>query len=357
MLFRPSQASFWSKCAAFVRFTAGMPETTSDAAREGTCAAWVADQVLTGVNASCRDLLGQSHANGWVVDSEMVELVQGYVDTVRSLNGVITAEEFVRASEKPLIQGTLDSSVTMVLSKVLHIIDLKYGRRVIETTAPQLTCYGFGKLANTPPGEVEAIKLSIYQPRAVHHDGIFRTRTISPQELYDEFIELWNMAVEGERPDSIATPGPHCMDCDAAAGCEALTRTTYNLVHQVKSRVHKDMTPDELSKELRFVKEAEATIKARFNAIKAEAEARMKVENIPGWGMKTKKGNRQFTMSGENVHLLTGIDPWEKKLCTPAELERRGAKKEQLESLTTQHTTGLKLVEVTTDDIAKMFKD
>ena len=357
MLFRPSQAGYWSSCAAFVRFTQNMPETSGDAAREGTCAAWVGDETLTGVVEKCADMLGRSHVNGWVVDSEMVELVQEYVNTVRSLGGVITAEEFVQASADPLIQGTLDSSVTLTTNGILKIIDLKYGRRVVENTAKQIVCYGWGKFLKAPPGTIHEIHLSIYQPRAVHSDGIYRTRVITPAELHSEFTELWNMAVEGQRPDSLATPGAHCIDCQAASGCEALAHTAYNLVSQVTSRNHKDLSPHELSKELNFAQEAEKTITARFKAVRAEAEARMKQESIPGWKLEHATGHRKFTVSGQNVQLLTGVDPWEKKLCTPAELGRRGVDDETLKMITKKPNTGQKLVKVKNDDIAKMFKE
>lgn len=354
--FRPSQASYWGNCAAFQRFTAGMKEEKpGDAAREGTCAAWIADVVLTGDATDCGDMVGKTHKNGWMVSEEMAADVQEYVNLVRSYDGQVSAEEHVRASENPLIEGTLDSSITSVTDGILRIIDLKYGRRIIETTAAQLVCYGFGKLLKLPAGSVTEIHLSIYQPRGFHKDGIYRTRVITPEQLQDEFTKLWNMAVEGERPDSLATPGPHCADCDAAAGCVALAQTAYSLVNVVNSREHRDMTREELSRELDFMDECKKTINARFKAIESEAEARAKRESIPGWGLAPKKGNRVFTVPGVSVQLLTGVDPWENKLCTPAELERRGATKEQLQSITKQPVTSHKLTRITGDDIASMF--
>lgn len=357
MRFRPSQASYWSRCAAFVRFTQNMPETTNDAAREGTCAAWVAELVLTGEMQTCREALDCVHENGWVVDLEMIDLVQEYVDTVRSYGGTVGAEEFIRASENPLIEGTLDSSVSALQDGILRIIDLKYGRRIVETTTPQLICYGYGKMMKEPAGSVREIHLSIYQPRAIHRDGIYRTRVVTPEELHAEFVGLWEMAVEGMKPDSMATPGPHCADCEAAASCEALAHTSYNLVHQMQSRIKRDMTAEELSKELKFIRDAKATVNARINAVTAEAEARLKKESIPGWKLERKKGKRAFTQSGVNIQLLTGIDPWERKLCTPAELERRGATEDQLKGLVKTPETGLKLAEVKSNDIAEIFKD
>lgn len=355
--FRPSQAGYWSKCAAFQRFVANLPEQESgDAAREGTCAAWVGDEALT-TEKTCFDLVGEIHKNGWLVSQNMASDVQEYVDLVRSYGGIVEAEEHVVASEKPLIEGTLDSSITTITDGILRIIDLKYGRIIIETTAAQLVCYGWGKyLKAVAAGQtITEIHLSIYQPRGMHKDGIYRTRVVTPEQLHTEFTELWNMTVEGERPDSIATPGPHCLNCDAAAGCVSLAQTAYRLVNVVQNRDHRDMTPEELSRELDFMDECKATINARFKAIESEAEARIKRESVPGWTLAPKKGNRVFTLSGTTLQLVTGIDPWENKLCTPAELERRGATKDQLQMITKQPVTSHKLTKLTQNDIASMF--
>ena len=353
--FRPSQAGYWSKCAAYKRFTRNAVETTNDAAREGTCAAWVADQVLTGVNTACFELIGAEHPNGWLVTATMASDVQDYVDLVRSFNGTVSAEETVTASVTPLIEGTLDSSINTVNDGILRILDLKYGRRIVEVTAAQLVCYGWGKFLKFPPGTFNEIHLSIYQPRAFHQHGIYRTRVLTPEQLHAEFTKLWTMAVEGEKPDSIATPGPHCRECEAAASCEALAHTTYAIVEFMQSRNQRDMTPLELSRELDFVEECEKTVNARFKAVKTEAEARAKSESIPGWASVPRLGNRAFTTSGVTVQLMTGIDPYEKKLCTPAELERRGADPEFLKLITKQSVTGRKLTRQTTDDVAAIF--
>jgi hypothetical protein len=355
--FRPSQANYWGNCAAFVRFSEGRPEQPSgDAAREGTCAAWVAEVVLTGDAGSCLDLLGETHSNGWVVDETMVDLVQGYVDKVRSFGGTVVAEKHVTASQNPLIDGTLDSAICSIENRILRIPDLKYGRRVVEAYKnKQLICYGWGEFISLPPGTIDEIHLSIYQPRAFHRDGIHRTWVVTPEELHAEFMKLWLMAVEGEKPDSLATPGPHCRDCESAVPCLALTHTVYNLVDTVASRDQRDMTVEELSRELDFIDAAEKTVKARFNAVRSEAEARMKKESIPNWSLSPNKGNRVFTEPGVTIHLMTGVDPFEKTLCTPAALERRGADPEIVKKLTKQPVTSHKLTRLDTEFFASLF--
>ena len=50
-----------------------------DAAREGTCAAWVAELVINGDATCAEDMLGKVHANGWEVDEEMVKHINAYL--------------------------------------------------------------------------------------------------------------------------------------------------------------------------------------------------------------------------------------------------------------------------------------
>lgn len=356
--FRPSRSSYWSKCAAYQRFTSDMPkQKLGDSARGGICAAWLANKILKAPDEmTCSDLIGEPDPSGWLVTSEMAADVQLYVDLVRSYGGEVTGEELVTASKVPLIEGRLDSSITIVTDGILRIIDLKYGRSSVETTASQLICYGYAKFLKTPARAITEIHLSIYQPRSFHVDGIYRTRVVTPEQLTAEFKKLFEMALEGEKPDSFATAGPHCSDCQAAAGCLTLAHTSYKLIEFVSERDHREMSANELSRELDLIEECEKTILARFKAVKAEAEARVDKEFIPGWSKVAKLGNSVFNIPGTTVQLLTGVDPWKKTICTPAELIRRGATEAEVKNITVRPSIGRKLSRITANDVAKMFK-
>ena len=115
------------------------------------------------------------------------------------------------------------------------------------------------------------------------------------------------------------------------------------------------MSAVELSRELVFIDEAQTLIHARAKAVQAEAEARIKSERIPGWKMVSTKGHRKFTVPAEMVQLLTGVDPWNKKLITPAEAERRGADKEVVNKISAQPDIGHKLMRIDEDDVAALF--
>lgn len=357
-LFRPSQAKYWSRCPAQPTFAERTPpKLPGDPAREGTCAAWVGEQVLIGNYSKCHDMIGMTHENGWLVDRKMTGYCQEYVDMVRGLGGSATAEEIVTASADPLIEGTLDSSTMTVTNGTLFVIDLKYGFDPVEAIKnPQLIIYGKGKLNKFPPGTIDQIVLAIFQPRGFHHKGVYREWVLTPAELERHFNELLIAAKECEKPNPEARPGTWCNDCDAASSCVALAETSHSIVYQIRSIEQRQMNVHELSSSLEFAREGMKIVRAHAKAVEAEAEARCKLESIPGWVARQKYGHRKFTQPGVTVELITGVSPWDNEICTPAELERRGADKELVKKLCDQPKTGFKLEQITPEDIAETFK-
>jgi len=342
-------------CALYMQASQKYPEQPEgDEAREGTCAAWVAQLVLTGEAANCAAVVGKTHENGWLVTAEMARDVQGYVDNVLSRGGTTSCERTVTLSTDPLIAGTLDLAATVSDRHTLYVDDLKYGRRIVEVRKnPQLIIYAAALLRNYAPGTFNFVQLGIYQPRAFHHKGTYRTwvvETVILLRMADEIIAAGRRCYE---PDPIATAGEWCEYCPIATRCETLAQTNYARIAHVASQHHRNMTLAELSRELDFLEEADKTLKARKKAVEAEAEQRARREIIPGRHLKAGNGKRKFNVPGEVIRMVTGIDPYEKQeLCTPAELERRGASPEAVKALSFTPSTGHKLVKV---DIAEAF--
>jgi len=96
--------------------------------------------------------------------------------------------------------------------------------------------------------------------------------------------------------------------------------------------------------------------KARRDAVVAEAEARISANGyVPGWNLEKRYGKRKFKTDAAMIRMLTGIDALESKLCTPAELVRRGATEDQIKPLVSTPLIGTKLVRVDADDVAAHF--
>lgn len=355
----PSSSHRWSNCALTMQASQAYPEPPEgDEAREGTCAAWVAQMVLTGQAADCAALVGTTHENGWLVSKDMAADVQGYVATILKRGGTTSCEKFVTLSTDPLIAGTLDLSATVANIPTLYVDDLKYGRKIVEVrNNTQLIIYAGAILKKYAPGTFNLVQLGIYQPRAFHRDGVYRKWVVSVSDLERMVGWIIESGRRAYQPNPTATPGEWCEYCPVATRCEALAHTNYARISLVHSQAHRDMTALELSRELAFLEQADATLKARKKAVEAEAEQRARKENIPGYRLESGKGKRRFNVPAEVIRMLTGKDPYEpQELCTPAELIRRGASKDVVHKLSIVPSTGMKLVKFDADDIAAAFE-
>ena len=79
-LLAPSHANQWMKC---LRFEGEQQTSDTEAAKEGIAAAWLADTVLTSPDGiRCDDFENETAPNGWLITSDMVKHIQGYIDYI-----------------------------------------------------------------------------------------------------------------------------------------------------------------------------------------------------------------------------------------------------------------------------------
>lgn len=362
---RPSSSHIWSgdvPCNAMPRFAAELPEEPpSDPAREGTCAAWVAEMVLTGEASTAPDLIGKTHKNGWLVENEMADYIQGYVNHLRSHGGQIHAERKVKLNS--MIQGTPDAFATAVSVEDgwydLIVDDLKYGFDIVSPYRnTQVSIYAGAILRMLRATvRIRRVIIGIYQPRAHHPEGIYRTWEIWPEQLMEFVQKIERDGHDAQATDSVATPSYHCEHCPAAATCVALTHSIYKGFRVLSDERQGGLTAEQMAQELDFINLMAKLVKGRRSALHTEATARMKrSEHIPGYGFEEKFGNRVFTKDALAIMATTGIDPHEpRKLCTPAELIRRGAKKEIVDGMTKQPRIPPKLVKFDPDHFKRLF--
>lgn len=344
------------------RFALNVPEQLpSDPAREGTCAAWVAEMVLTGEANSASDLLGVSHENGWLIEPEMVSYTQDYINHLRSRTGDVHVERKVKLNE--MIQGTPDAFATAVSVEPglfdLIVDDLKYGFDIVEPYRnTQVSIYA-GAILRMMIKKVHVRKviIGIYQPRAIHPKGIYRTWEVWPEQLMEFVQKIERDGHDAQATDSRATPGFHCEHCPAAATCTALVHTIYKGHRVLTDERQGSLTADQMAQELEFVDMMEKMVKARKSALHTEATERMRnAEHIPGYGFEEKFGRTKFTSDALAILAKTGIDPYEdRKLCTPAELIRRGADKSIVGEMTTRPRIPPKLIKYDHDHFTRLF--
>lgn len=356
---RPSASHAWVECAASPLFRSHVPpEPPSDATMEGTCAAWLAEVVLKGEVSDIQTMLGESHPeNHWIVDQDMIDYISNYVQLMQSRGGNVNAELYVRLNE--YIAGTLDCS-TANMTDTLFIDDLKYGYLIVnEFRNYQTLIYGIGVVMQMDV-KPKWISLGIYQPRASHPQGIYRTWVISIEELgqWTEFI--FARGALCQQPNPIATPGDHCMYCEANASCDALASSCYKLASIVESQYQVPLTSNTIGAELDFLDRAERIIKARRNGVVAQAEQMLQSGvYFRNWHLDTGLGNRKFKVEPTVIKAITGINPFKQEVMTPIEVERAGGNskkiKDAVKLLTTRPTTGYKLKRKPDNHFDKLF--
>lgn len=324
---RPSSSHVWTHCHAFPRFSANVPtEPESDAAREGTCAAWVAEMRLTGEVNHPSELIGKNHANGWIVDETMARHIEAYVRNLVSdakPSDEIHTERKVRLND--MIAGTPDA-FAILNGDTLRVDDLKYGFKIVEPFRnPQVSIYA-GALIRSLAAKgivIRRVVIGIYQPRAWHPAGIYRTWTVRPEDLMQYVHEIEKHGVGCQNPSAPATPGAHCEYCPAAATCYAITHTVYELMSVVENVHQGTMSAQQIASELEFLERATTILKGRTNAVKTEATARIKRgETLPGYHLEHPLGDRQFKVKPEIIEAITGLKVTETKAITPAAFGR-----------------------------------
>lgn len=360
---RASSAPRWVPCSySTVTLPNQHPDEDIDAAREGTCAAWVAECAIND-DVNPFDLIGETHENGWVVDADMARHANGYVKTL-SKRAQLTAEHYREVQVTPglKIAGTLDAQSFERRDDDtwwLCIDDLKYGFDIVEPTSWQLVTYMMLAFQTGDiQGWMNGVSLGIYQPRALHYRGHYRRVHLTMETAKAQMTHVLKRAQQIAENPMWASAGFHCAHCPKAHLCETLGHRVYNATRETREAYHIDPTGQQIADELKMLNEAEKLIKIRKTAVKAEVEGRLaNGKAVPGWARVPRVGKKQFRFPGEVIEAMTGVSPWEdRKLCTPAELIRRKVPEETVNKLSRVPYVGHTLEEVTSEMIEDQFK-
>lgn len=336
-----SGAHRWLNCLGSVEMESGYQDVSSPYAQEGTHAHALAEKCLVeDVNADkfigslLRDeRSGSTH----IVDAEMAENVQAYLDYVRQLGGeekhVLVEAKVDFSQYVPEGFGTADH---IAISKVdgvwtLYISDLKYGKghRVEAANNPQGMLYALGAVLDYGfIFEVTRVKIAIVQPRLDH---------VSEWELSVQELLRWAEGYVKPRAALAAKPGAPvtpsidaCKFCKAKGECKALADYALNvavegfegIADEMETKNAMKMDPDQLAAVLKNVDLIAGWLKS------VEATAQQKLEhgeNIPGYKLVEGRSLRRWRNEDEARKLLEskiGEDAYEKKLISPSKAEK-----------------------------------
>lgn len=321
-----SGSSRWINCPGSVNAEDGIPEQRSLYADEGSAAHELAEQSLvSGLNTS--NWLGEAFADwpDFVVDQEMVDAVQIYVDFVNGLPGQKLIEQQVDFSDwVPEGFGTSDAIV--INNDTLHVIDLKYGKGVPVSPEnnSQAMLYALGAYAFTSGlYDIKQVDITIVQPRLDH----IETWRVSVEDLLKFGNMVQQKAEAALEEDAPRVPGEvQCRWCKAKATCPALKKMTDDTVLALF-----DDPIDSLSlNDLKAALDNKKLIIGWLDAVEDLAKQRLNDgEGFPGYKLVAGRSSRSwaedesivFNRLVENFDLERG-DLYTEKFITPPQAEK-----------------------------------
>ena len=354
-LLSPSGADRWMLCAGSTALSIGLEDKGSAYADEGTAAHFLGSEALeSGKNAE--DYAGLSiivdsngaswheisvavpeDASSYEVDDDMIENIQVYIDTIRSLvapDGTLLVEQKLSISHltgEPEATGTSDAVV--LNPGELIVADLKYGmgNRVYAEGNRQLRVYALA--VHEELGMIydyDTIRLVISQPRLDHVSE--HVYTIPELLAFAEEVKRAAyhalQVVSFERPGAIrhhlVAGEAQCKWCRAKAMCPALddavAETTGLDFEDLTKELDIDYLPIDLSTKLKAV----GLIEIWCKAIRGKVESDL-LSGVPVPGYKVvqgKRGNKKWCSPEAVAELLSTIRMkkevlYESKLVSP----------------------------------------
>ena len=324
-----SGSARWLNCTGSVKAEEPFKNTSSAAAQWGTASHELADICLKSGDDPLKYI--NTIIETILVDEEMVEIVSGYIEYVKSFKG----EQFyeVRLDFSHLVPdgfGTADAVV--IVDKTLHVIDLKTGRGVVDATKnTQAMLYALGAVEEyNYLFDIKHVVVHIYQPR-IHN---FSTWELSLDELlvFGKYVSV--QAKEALSNTAPRTPSEKaCQWCRAKATCKALETHTISVLGGDFDDLDDIEPADTLTDEqLSFVLSNKKLIESWLKAVEEHVTEKLfEGDKVVGFKLVSGRSSRKWSDNEQAQTELISIlqdDAFEKKLITPAKAEKAlGAKR------------------------------
>ncbi len=369
----PSGANRWINCAGSVALEAQAPRMpSSEYAEEGTVAHALAEEYVTGKI----DFLEMAGRVGKTVKSGAfdIEITDEMVDGAVEYHDAIKAdrEEMERARKPAPVVGkaelrvharSVDERVWGTADYVLYrkgdrlkVYDYKYGKgKVVEVEDnEQALLYAIGVMETEAGTAFDEVELIIVQPRASHAEGTVRRWIVPPAALADFRARAAEAAAETLNPEAAVVAGDWCRWCRARPFCPefhgAVQREAQadfsvapppppqgnNAAERLMARLPEiRLLP---VKQLVRALEWEDAANSFFESCRAVLGERLASgESIPGVKLVEGRSNRQWVSEDEVLAKFGGAlgeKLYEKKLLTPAKLEKIVGKKAGVDDIT-----------------------
>lgn len=335
-----SGAHRWMTCPGSALLEQEFPDTTSEAAKEGTLAHELAEAKVRNyfftkafnkrkLNAAVKELKENP-----LWKDEMEGFTDDYLDYIKQEALAFSAKPYVAIEKKVDFSGYVPegfgtADCVLISGQTLHIIDLKYGKGVPVGAEknPQLMLYALGAYeAYRMIYPLTRIEMSIVQPRLPDGDSKWGCSTEELLEFGRQAAVKAELALSGSgafHPEEKA-----CKFCRARRQCRA--RAEYN----VRLAGFTDKKPPLISNEEagQFLLQGE-DVASWLSDLKDYALAQcLAGHDVPGWKAVEGRGSREWTDMDQAFAVLqeNGINEallWERKPLTLAQVEKTVGKK------------------------------
>ena len=337
-----SKAERWLHCYASLALEADQPESGNrEFADWGTDAHELAAMCLE-QNQDAKAFEGRVMALGNVVDEEMIDCVQTYIDAVREYvdGGSLFVEQ--RVSYARLLGlpdddgfGTSDAIIISGCGSEIQIHDLKTGRGVPVSAErnEQMLLYAAGAIEQFGLAySFERVRVVIHQPRLSRSPDEWECSLLDVSEVVARAREVIASKPTEPKPGEAA-----CRFCKAKAICPALEKE----VQQSVLGDFEDLTPKavaEATDKLQYVfsqalgqrMDCVDLVEMWCKAVRARAESELLAgRGVTGWKLvEGRKGARQWRDEAEveaamkSMRLKSDV-MYDFKLISPATVDKR----------------------------------
>lgn len=355
----PSRLGRIVRCPGSVTLCEKFPvllEQEQEEARRGTLAHWLAVEYHNGSNIN--QWLGQSPINDQVVDREMINHVDHYVNNIITESGEFEFHLQIFDGEFKGFEGTADFLRYDSKLRRLTIKDLKYGfLKIAAYRNWQLLGYSFIWSKMYPSTPIEEIQLEIFQPRGTGKDGGHKIWKLTYQEAIDHYFHKIEQALRDCQFENATTrAGDHCHYCSAMLQCDTNLQTCLRIVNLGAVQHGQEPTNQQLSDQLKLFKFAKSMLDKRLKIVETVTFHRLQSgQQIPGYTLEYSSGHRKWNIAPEYAQVL-GIPLKPSEIMSPAQAEKHGFHVDLVKKYT-QKTKRIKLVEFNINRVEELLKD
>jgi len=341
----PSGASRWMNCPGSVTLSKGKPNTSSDAAKEGTAAHAVAEECLI-KKLDPKSFVGKV-VEGWTITQAMVPHISEYVDMVNGESAFashVGIEERFIILEEFGIFGTADAC--LIQGDMLHVIDLKFGIGIsvdaYKNKQGMLYAWGaYDNLKASDKKKIKTVRITISQPRKNNHSTW--ALPIADLELF--MHEVREAAAKASSGSMECNIGEWCRWCKAKVECPAQFEAVNEMAQKTFDPV--TITDKDLVRVFMIKDAVKKYIEAVDSYLYQKATSGSKFEGLKL--VMGRKGNQAWEDKSESVEFLesmVGDEVFkERELKTPTQIKKLSPELEkEIDALTFRPDAKMKLV-------------